>query len=81
MKPNFTVLETGDGLFMSEDQKIIIVSVLGTSQSLLLIECGNTLDCNITKKLVIPEAKRIRTVKLMNPNHLIILNSNPNDFS
>lgn len=31
MKSNITVLETGDGLFMSEDQKYIIVSVLGTA--------------------------------------------------
>jgi hypothetical protein len=48
MKSNISVLETGDGLFMSEDQKYIIVSVLGTSQSILLIECGTTIECKIT---------------------------------
>ncbi|CAD8054087.1 unnamed protein product [Paramecium sonneborni] len=78
---NLSILESGDGLFISEDKKYLIVSVLAQVPSILIINCGTNLECTIVSKNSVPNSNRISGLQLFNNNHLFILNSNPQDYT
>ncbi|CAD8046821.1 unnamed protein product [Paramecium sonneborni] len=78
---NLSILEQGDGLFISEDKKFLIVSILAQVPSIVIIDCGTNLECTIISKISVPNANRISGLQLFNNNHLFILNSNPQDYT
>ncbi|CAK72596.1 unnamed protein product (macronuclear) [Paramecium tetraurelia] len=76
-----SILEQTDGLYISEDRKYLVVSVLAATPQILIVDCGTNLECTVVSKITVPNTKRISGVQLFNNNHLFILDSNPQDLT
>ncbi|CAD8138366.1 unnamed protein product [Paramecium pentaurelia] len=76
-----SILEQAEGLYISEDRKYLVISVLAQAPSILIIDCSNNLECSVYSKIIVPNTNRISGVQLFNNNHLFILNSNPQDYT